>query len=252
MTVPRFYVPEISASEQPLPEDQSHHALHVLRMQNGDDLVVFDGAGKWAEAKLLLRHKEAYCRIEGPIQQDPLPSPRITLACAIPKADRAQTLVEQISQIGATRLIWLDCRFSVVRPGAEGGKMNKWRRLAVESAKQCGRSWLLDIQPPQNLPPVLEMALMEKAKIFWADPQADQLLLSAAQEHKSSNVQSIFILIGPEGGWSEEESQSLSALSKDGRVIPVKLGDNILRIETAALAATAIVAQVFNHKKIHR
>jgi len=100
MNLPRFYLPEIHPGEQPLPEDQSHHALHVLRMNDSDEMVVFDGAGKWAKAKLLVRRKHAYCQVDGPIREDPPPALRITLACATPKADRALTLVEQVDMAG--------------------------------------------------------------------------------------------------------------------------------------------------------
>ena len=242
MNLPRFYLPEIHPGEQPLPEDQSHHALHVLRMNDSDEMVVFDGSGKWARAKLLVRRKHAYCRVDEPIREEPPPALRITLACATPKADRGQTLVEQASQTGVIRLIWLDCDFSVVQPAAGGGKMQKWQRLAVESAKQCGRNWLLDVQPPQKPAAVLKMAASEKAQVFWANPRAVQTLLTVAQKQMTSKEKSVFILIGPEGGWSEDEQK---LLSRDNHVIPVSLNSNILRIETAAIAAAAVIQAVF-------
>jgi 16S rRNA (uracil1498-N3)-methyltransferase len=244
MSAPRFYLPEISAAEAMLPEDQSHHALHVLRMQEGDELVVFDGCGKWARGKLAVQCGKAYCRIDSAVNEDPPITPQITIACAIPKADRAATLVEQLSQVGVARLIWLDCRFSVVRPEAQGGKMTKWRRLALESAKQCGRNWLLAVEPSMEPAAVLELAGREKGRIFWAQPGSPQPLFAAANAISASGPpakQNVFILIGPEGGWSDEEQKLLTS---DDKIIPVRLNANILRIETAAVYAAVVVQAV--------
>ncbi len=244
MSVPRFYVsPLVSAGE--FPDDQAHHARDVLRLDNGQTVIVFDGSGQSAPASINIEKKHVFYTLTGPVTVDAAPAYILTIATAIPKADRAHQLLEQISQLGAASLMWLDCRYSVVRPSAEAKKMEKWIRLAVESAKQCGRSRILAIQPPQTPRQVLERADTET--IIWTHVDATQDLaqrLTLWQAERSARpmdpvCSGITVMIGPEGGWSPEEQELLA-----GHTAPVRLGNNILRIETAAAAAAAITQSV--------
>ena len=237
MSVPRFYVsPLVTAGE--LPDDQAHHARDVLRLDNGQSVILFDGCGQCAPASINIEKKHVFYMLTGLVTVDAAPAYTLTIATAIPKADRAHQLLEQISQLGAASLIWLDCRYSVARPGAEAKKMEKWIRLAVESAKQCGRSRILAIKPPQTPRQLLESADTET--IIWTHVDATQDLAQRLALWRSERAarpmdaacSGIIVMIGPEGGWSREEQELLA-----GRTAPVRLGGNILRIETAAAVA---------------
>lgn len=240
MSMPRFYVsPLVAAGE--LPDDQAHHARDVLRLDNGQSVIIFDGAGQSAPARIIMEKKHAHYELTGPITVDPAPPYSLNIATAVPKADRSHQLLEQISQLGATALIWLDCRYSVVHPSAEAGKMEKWVRLAIESARQCGRSRILAIKEPQTPRQLLANAGL--GTLIWTHVDATDDLFQRLIEWRRQNTAQvpsaessvITIMIGPEGGWSQPEQEMLRQVAA-----PVRLGNNILRIETAAAAATAI------------
>ena len=240
MSIPRFYVSPLLTSGE-LPDDQAHHARDVLRLDSGQKVIIFDGDGQSAPASIIIEKKHAHYELTGPITVEPAPPYRLNIATAVPKADRSHQLLEQISQLGATALIWLDCRYSVVHPSAEAGKMEKWMRLAIESARQCGRSRLLAIQEPQT--PRQLLAGADVGTIIWTHVDATEDLfqrLAQEQPHQPAQAPTAegsasTIMIGPEGGWRQQELELLSRAAA-----PVRLGNNILRIETAAAAATAI------------
>jgi len=240
MSIPRFYVsPLVAAGE--LPDDQAHHARDVLRLDNGQSVIIFDGVGQSAPARIIMEKKHAHYELAGPITVEPAPPYRLNIATAVPKADRSHQLLEQVSQLGATALIWLDCRYSVVHPSSEAGKMEKWVRLATESARQCGRSRILAIKEPQTPRQLLANAGL--GTLIWTHVDATQDLFQRLTEWQRQNAAQapsteclvITIMIGPEGGWSQPEQEMLRQVAA-----PARLGNNILRIETAAAAATAI------------
>ncbi|NNM87032.1 MAG: RsmE family RNA methyltransferase, partial [Phycisphaerae bacterium] len=143
----RFFLPYIETGGCQLPTDQAHHARHVLRLKTGDTVIIFDGQGHWATAEIELAAGSAVRVHCGAVQESRREGPELTLATAVPKLDRADFLVEAASQLNLDVLQWLDCQRSVVRPDGQGNKIAKWRRLAIESAKQCGRNHLLRIEP---------------------------------------------------------------------------------------------------------
>ncbi len=252
MSLPRFYVSPLLDSGE-LPDDQAHHARDVLRLDHGQSVILFDGSGQYAPASISIEKKHVFYKLTNPITVAPPPAYNLTIATAIPKADRAYQLLEQISQLGAASLIWLDCRYSVVRPSAEAKKMEKWIRMAVESAKQCGRSRLLAIQTPQTPRQLLESA--ETRTIIWTHVDATQELAQRLALWQSERVakpmdpaySDITVMIGPEGGWSVEEEELLSQHTP-----PVRLGSHILRIETAAAAVAAITQSVLGNGENRR
>jgi 16S rRNA (uracil1498-N3)-methyltransferase len=238
----RFYVPDLShhLAEIPLPEDQAHHLCKVLRLQEGQGVVLFDGQGVWGPATLInITKSQVTARLSEPLTVDPPPAPRLTLATAVPKGDRADWLVEQASQLNVSIIQWLDCQRSVVRPGEGGQKIAKWRRLAIESAKQCGRTHLLRIEPP--VPPA--NILKRPPAILWLDPREGGG--SVAQARAALGTQSsVTALIGPEGGWSDHELNLLQAAASRRQVHRIRLTATVLRIETACAAVAAMVMNV--------
>ena len=258
MAQPRFYIPELAAGESPLPTDQDHHARHVLRMRDGDTAVAFNGRGLWVHGRLTLAKRSSSFVSEGELTQDSPPQPRLTVAAATPKADRAMQLVEQLSQLGVSRLVWIITDRSVTHPDADGGKMTRFRRLAIESAKQARRNFVMDIQPPVSLPDFLAAPGAGVTDFLWTKPDAQETLfhwaadaarpqaaitpLSGAKTMPASADRAVditpAILTGPEGGWTDAETVLLSAHKN---VHPIRLTPTILRIETAATAAAAII-----------
>jgi 16S rRNA (uracil1498-N3)-methyltransferase len=245
----RFYVPDLLAQVGgnsggvELPEDQSHHARTVLRLAGGERVVVFDGAGGWATG---IVHGDGGGKsrgrgrlgiaVEGGVHVDPPPFRRLTIATAVPKGERAEWLIEQVSQLNAACVQWIDCDRSVVKPREGGQKIDKWRRSAIESAKQCGRTHLMRVEEPLRIERVLEKG----GKVLWLEPREGEQS-QGVREVVGGGEKEIVALVGPEGGWSEREWGLLEKAVAEGRVTRMRLMTTVLRIETACAAIAAIV-----------
>ncbi len=239
----RFHLPELlpQSGETPfrLPEEEAHHARNVLRLEAGSDIELFDGSGHAAPARLTAVTRQAVtATLTGPMTTDPPAPLELTLAVAIPKADRADTLVEQASQLEVAGLQWLDTERSVVKPREGGNKLAKWRRLAIETAKQCGRNRVLQIHEPRTLAALL--ADLPAGLLLWLEPRDDPATRPLARLIPSPGS-AVTALIGPEGGWSDRERTLLTDLVRHKKIHRVLLTRTILRIETAAAATAALL-----------
>jgi len=229
----RFYCPNLAAGEVTLPDDQAHHAVNVLRLEVAAEVEVFDGAGGMAVAKVTAAGKRGVMvQLLGELTVSPPPMPDLTLATAAPKGDRLEWLVEQASQLNVARIILLDCDRSVVKPKESGGKIEKLRRLAIESAKQCGRNHVLKVEPMRTLKALLADTSLADTTVLALDPRA-----AASASQVVSPTGSFLALIGPEGGWSDGE---LNLLATSPQIQRVRLTPTVLRIETACAAIAAL------------
>lgn len=234
----RFFCPTLPQSAEngvsdalcPLDRTESHHARNVLRLSVGETVVLFDGAGGVASAVIEgYESSRALCRVKD-FRVDPPITPRLVVSSAVPKGPRADAMVDQLSQLGVDRFIPLHTEHSVAVP--KPTKVEKFTRAAVESAKQCGRSWLMQVDPPAR--PVS----------VWEDKAFDLKLIAAPggeplpefAEHVRG-CQSLLVLIGPEGGWSADELASAA----NAGCLSWAIAPHILRIETAAVTAASIL-----------
>lgn len=210
-----------------LPRDEAHHALRVLRLRDGDAVEVFDGRGGVARGRLMTVGRAATVRIER-TWSEPAARPHVQVAVALPKGPRADTMVAALSQAGAQAMTPLRVERSVVQP--RDAKLDRFARAAIESAKQCGRAHVMTINPMRSLDDVLgephDLRLL-------TDPQGsaavDATALRAAER--------VLILVGPEGGWTDAER----AAADQAGCIRWWVGPHVMRVETAAPAAAAIV-----------
>lgn len=230
MATRRFYCPDLSPSQLTLDDEQGSHARRSLRLSAGDAVELFDGAGEIAEGRVAEVKKRVSIDI---IQrrQAPRLSPVVDLAVALPKGARADVLIEKASELGADRVIPLITQRSVVEP--RDSKMRRFDRLCVESAKQCGRAYLMQIDEPTPLSDVINRADHD---LKWI---ADTSLAGESVHKMPSGTglgERVIVLIGPEGGWTDTERQA----ARDAGFTPQRLGPHVMRIETAALAAVAI------------
>jgi 16S rRNA (uracil1498-N3)-methyltransferase len=263
----RFYLPSLAASRPDslqLPEDQAHHALSVLRLTPNTPVLLFDGLGRHAPALITAASKRSLTlKLTAPITTDPSPNPALTIAVAVPKADRADWLIEQASQLNVTKIQWLTTDRTVVKP--KEAKLEKHHRLAIESAKQCHRTHLLEISAPLTLEYLLKKSLTPKQaeglqslgssqydQILWLDPDPENSRPIRAvlptltspipnTQYPIPNSPRLLALIGPEGGWSPRERDLLNPLAAQNKITRIRLTPTILRIETAAAALAAII-----------
>lgn len=231
----RVHVSVLHSGEVTLEPDAAHHLRDVLRAQLGDEVELFDAFGHIARGSIVrLDRTDVVVRIDT-VDDAKLSRASITVASAVPKADRADWLVEKLSEIGVD--VWQPLRTarSVVHP--EGvSKYDRWRRLAIEAAKQSRRSGVMRIDELQPLDAAIAAGAASTRIIL--STQSDAMPLLDVIAKRSDRTSPITLLIGPEGGWTADE---LSQLATAG-VEAASLGSTILRIETAAVVAAGIVA----------
>lgn len=248
--LPRFYVDvplppasalEADASDAPvtLSAEESRHAVRVLRLRVGDAVELFDGRGNLRLARVDSVSRDAVtCTLEPTIgQSQASPATPIILATAIPKGPAAQSMVDMLSQIGVDVLQPLITERSVVDP--REGKLDKWRRQAIESAKQCGRLHVMQIKPPTRL--------HELCAAQTVDPTAGAeeircILLPDGQTTPPkwhASVRRCLLLVGPEGGFTPQECEQAHTAG----FVPWRIGEHVMRIETAAVVAGALAQQ---------
>ncbi len=222
--VPRLFVegPLVADGQAELSRDQEHYLTRVMRLKQGDAVRLFNGAdGEWLAE---LAGQGACCRELLRPQES---SGDVWLLFAPPKKDRLRFLVEKAAELGVARLMPV----TTERTEPPEARIDKLRDWAVEAAEQCGRLDVPVCQAQQGLTDTLASWPKERTLLF-CDEAGGAPILSALGGVGGA----LAFLVGPEGGFSEAERQTLVT---NPRVAPVSLGPHILRVETAALAALA-------------
>jgi 16S rRNA (uracil1498-N3)-methyltransferase len=209
---------------------EAHHLINVLRAKPGEEIEVFDGAGRVAAATIVKLGRSTATLELGVISQTN-PSERETvIASAVPKGDRFEWMVEKLTELGISRLVPLATARSSVDP--RDSKLERLRSASIAACKQSGRNHLLAISSVTPYDDFLQSAANAAAQLFLGSTTT-----SPAAINISHNIQTIF-LIGPEGGFTSAEIDAATAVG----AAPVSLGPHILRTETAAIAAAARLA----------
>jgi 16S rRNA (uracil1498-N3)-methyltransferase len=226
----RFYTPDrLGPGEYHLRGPEAHHLTTVRRFSPGDRITLFNGDGNEYAAEIIaVGKKSASLNIlsVSPVDRE-LPFP-LVIASALPKGDRADYLIEKITELGVTSFVPLITARSVVVP--KQPVVEKFTRAVIEASKQCGRNRLMAIDLPRRWGELLDMTGPGSRIVLHPDPGAPRL--TEAMGAGST------IAVGPEGGFSDEEVKQ--ALAAGWRV--AGLGGRVLRVETAAVAAAALVA----------
>ncbi|MGE5611732.1 MAG: RsmE family RNA methyltransferase [Bacillota bacterium] len=236
----RIHLAQIQPGPMILPPDQAHHLRDVLRLTEGDAIEVFDDIGHTAQAIIArATPTEVVVEVET-VQSAPPAALSWIIASAIPKGSRVDWMIEKLSELGTAGFIPLAAARSVVLP--EGtSKRQRWVRLAAEAAKQSHRTGVMQIEELASVDQLLARH-PAPAWYFSTAPSAIPLARAAEQliQPRRQSGQSLHLLIGPEGGWTDAEIE----LFRKAGLTPVSLGATILRIETAAVAAAAVAAAV--------
>jgi 16S rRNA (uracil1498-N3)-methyltransferase len=226
-SLPRLYVetPVAAGARVELDSAQANYLGNVMRMKEGDRLLVFDGmSGEWlAEVAEAGRKRMALAVVEPTRPQESVPD--LWLAFAPVKKGRVDWLVEKAVELGVSRLLPVVTLRTVV----DKLNLERMRAHIVEAAEQCGRTALADIDEPLKLDPLLK-ARDPARTLYFADETGGEPIATAIRHGPA------LILTGPEGGFTPEEAAAIRA-SPNSKAIC--LGPRILRAETAALAAIA-------------
>lgn len=228
MTV-RYFVPRLPADGGPidLPESEVHHAAGVMRIRCGDPIVLFDGMGLQADAVIAgVSRRRIACVAEPAVMRHSANPRQFELGIAMPKGDRAKELVERLTELGVDRLVPLQCDRSQrpVSPSA----VEKWRRVSLESCKQCGRNMLMQIADPIAFADFIGKPRPSDSLSVIAHPAGGDL---SELIDRCSAASQIVAAVGPEGGFTDDEVDAASSVGWHC----VGLGPRIYRIETAAV-----------------
>ncbi len=207
--------------------DEAHHAIRVKRIVQGDTVEVLDGRGRIARASVADTRRDRQGWVLDlnlqSIAESPAIKPALEVCTAIPKGQRLSDLIDGLSQVGAARWSPLDTQHGIAEP--RPAKMDRLARTAAEASKQCGRAWLLEIGDGLTFAD----ALAGGPAIVLAD--------ASGEPYAPRGSGAIRLLVGPEGGWSASELNQARA----AHVRTARFGPHTMRIETAAVAAAAII-----------
>ncbi|MBI4939019.1 MAG: 16S rRNA (uracil(1498)-N(3))-methyltransferase [Nitrosomonadales bacterium] len=235
MSAPRFYCPPPlpGGTRFELPREAASHAHRVLRLRVNDPVQIFDGEGGAFDARIaeiggkrVVLHELQTCMTEA---EAPL---RIALAQALCGSEKMDWVVQKATELGAAEIWPVQTQRSVARLSGERAekRARHWRNVAIAACEQCGRNLLPQLHAPQEFGAWLaEMRAMPDAK-FILHPEG-----SPALRHQPPPLGRAILLIGPEGGFSDDEIK----MARLAGFAPVRLGKRILRTETAAMAGIA-------------
>jgi 16S rRNA (uracil1498-N3)-methyltransferase len=197
-------------------------------------LVLFDGAGLIAKARVLELDRRPIYGVVNVISRDRFPAPvrKVHLASALPKGERQGFLLDLATQFGMTDFTPLKCQRSVARVGP--ACYRRWQRTLIETCKQSHRPWLPQLHPACTPQVLLSRWKYSEQTVILADPQGDLL---GTLDSNIIMVDNLLLMVGPEGGFSTEERDGLLELG----AYLVCLADVKLRIEAAAAALVAAV-----------
>jgi len=219
--------------------EEHHHLTRVVRIREGDEVHLFDGDGTAYAARVVGIEKGRTRLFILDKDKRRKPGPPLTLAPALIRSHKMDLVLQKAAELGVDRVLPVITRRTVIR--LEGGgekKLVRWRRIVREAAKQSGNPFLPQVYPPAGLAAFLEEREEEK-KLFLSEREGIPLrdILVRGLEEKGGMPSSVVLLVGPEGGWTEEEEKAIM----EGNFEAVTLGRTILRSETAAIAAAAMV-----------
>ena len=221
-----------------LPEDAANHLVRVLRMQEGDACVLFNGDGRDVPATLRAANKRGVeAELGMPVAVDQESPLRIALVQGIARGEKMDWILQKATELGVASVYPVHSDRSEVK--LEGDRATKrlvhWRSVVVSGCEQSGRARVPDVAPAQSLQALLVGAL-PSARRFLLDPEAPYAIATVPAVEGDC-----VLAVGPEGGWSPRDRQALQSAGFEG----LRLGPRILRTETAGIAAIAALQARF-------
>jgi len=245
----RFYLPpaQCAGDHLRLTDREAHHALHVLRLRNGETVTVLDGAGQTMECAVsALTRAEVALKVRVRNLIPSLPC-QITLIQALPKGKIMDAIIQKAVELGAHRVIPILSERVVSQLDEDGaeGKREKWQQVAVEAIKQSGAAWLPAVSAPVPLaqflarPEVFDLTLIGSLQPVRAHPRE---CLAEYQTRHGRPPASVGVWVGPEGDFTPAEVTAIQAVGAQ----PITLGRLVLRVETAAIYCLSVLNYELN------
>jgi 16S rRNA (uracil1498-N3)-methyltransferase len=209
--------------------DEFHHSIRVVRARVGEEVELFDRAGNAARGVVESIERDRAVIRTGESLPSREPALAIHLAMAVIQLEKFELVLQKATELGVKTIIPLVTERVELRPERYSGKVDRWEKIVFEAVKQCGRTMVPKIEPPATFDEVI--ARSGTKMLFDAEAEAGGV----------QRLQEVTLLIGPEGGWSDDELRH----ARERNVLFARLGPRRLRAETAAIAAVAVVASRF-------
>ena len=214
------------------------HLRNSLRITIGETLWLGDGQGTRHHAEIIDVSKRAVTgRILGTVQEPPRRTPRLNLGQSLLKGEKMDWVIQKATEIGVSEIVPIESRHSVVQLKADrmDHQLARWQRIALEAAQQSEQWRVPTISPPRHLAALLTAHASGTITLMLAERREGKSLQTVALPQDVTG--SLLVLIGPEGGWSQEEVQ----IAEQAKIQSITLGQHILRAETAAIATISIL-----------
>ena len=237
----RFFTPFQKTDQKAILEDadEFQHLSKVLRLKKSDEVELINGQGGLARGVIEEIKKASAVINLREVVFSPSPSKvKVTLACAIPKRAKFETIIEKCTELGVDRIVPLITeRTEFILDGKKAvKKTERFGRVAMNAAKQCKRLWFPEISAPVLFVEEVKEASSRDAGLLipWLDGERIPLIKALAA--KAGAAELVFF-IGPEGDFTPDEVRT----AIEAGAIPVSLGENILKVDTAAMAVVALL-----------
>lgn len=219
-----------------LEKREAHHLIHVLRAEVGTEVELIDGRGRlWSARVGQISGNRVHLVEVSQLAETVDPIVRLTLVQALCKSNRLTWILQKATELEVSEIYLVQGRRSVVRISQDRGraKLERWRTILVNAAKQCRRSTIPILHPPLECREVCEAVGSDLKLLLQASPQAVPLKRLV----RGKFWPSVAFAVGPEGGWTGEECETFLHSGFQA----VQLGRSTLRTETAATVATALL-----------
>ena len=241
MATPRIYHPQTldEGTFTELEEEYRAYLRDVLRLKEGDKLTLFDGVGHEYRA-VISEFTPGAVRLEVITKEDiTLPETRITLAQSLPKGSKMEFIIQKATELGVSRIIPFISSRSIPRLTGDraAAKAARWRKVAVEASRQCGRGDVPEVSEIVSFDGMLRTADDEALRIILWEAEEQRGLREILTDERYAGTNSFCIVIGPEGGFSWNEIEK----ARQAGFFSAGLGRLILRTETAPLAVLSIL-----------
>lgn len=230
----RFFIDPEQAKTSPvvLNKDEAHHLRSVLRLNRGEQVELLDGAGGIFQATILTIEPQATLKITGSENQ-PDPQPALHLCQSLLKGQKIDLVIQKATELGARSITTFTSTYTnSAKPGKS--KIQRWHKITKEACKQCRQAHPLVINEPTGFKDLIAKGKDYQHRfIFWENEQNQSL----ANINNLDSVDSVMIILGPEGGFSDKEVR----MAQEEGFISLSLGPLVMRAETAAISAMAII-----------
>ena len=246
MTANQFYVPLIAAGADRivLEGDEHRHLARAARIRVGEEVWLIDGSGRRCLARVERIGRESAEVVVLKMDEPEAPRTRVALAQGLMEAKKLETVLEKAAELGCRDFIPVISARSLKASGERADKkLERWKRIAREAAKQCKAPLLTDVHAPRPLGELLGSPGAEE-RLFLSEHGGRPLrdILAARTGPGARPPASVVLLVGPKGGWTEGEERAIRQAGFEA----VSLGRRILRAETAALAGAAMIVHFWN------